>query len=57
MFSLDNKGFGLATLIIFVCVFICFLLIMAFFVSNLNKKGVTNAATVENLILKENNNK
>ena len=41
MLKLNKKGFGIATMVGFICVFIIFLLVIAFLIWNLNKKNDT----------------
>ena len=45
MKKLDNKGWGLTTLIIFICIFAIFLLVVAFLIWNLNQRGITKIDT------------
>ena len=48
MLKLNKKGFGLATMIAFICVFIVFLLVVAFLIWNLNRNN--NAINSDSLV-------
>ncbi len=48
MLKLNKKGFGLATMLAFICVFIVFLLVVAFLIWNLNRK--TNSINSDSLV-------
>ncbi len=52
MLKLNKKGFGIATMVGFICVFIIFLLVIAFLIWNLNKKNDTiESDTLVNTII------
>ena len=53
MLKLDNKGWGLTTMIAFICVFVIFLIVVAILVWNWNR-GVESAneeTLINNIVL------
>ena len=59
MLKLDNKGWGLATMIGFICVFIVFLIVVGFLVWNWNRGIETSndESLVNNIVLNNNQSK
>ena len=56
MLKLDNKGWGIATMIGFICVFVIFLLVVGFLVWNWNRKVTSpnSDSLINNIVLNYN---